>query len=142
MFAVVALTLIGCDPSASDTENSFAEGRRLITIGDFEGGRMKLNDYLSSSPNGAYASRAVFFHAKSHLGQGHLSSAKVAFQDVIRRFPNSPEAHKSHYKLALIHFLEGDTEAARKGFGDLVAVANGSLLPEAKAMLRYLTDGR
>ena len=76
------------------------------------------------------------------IGLGDLNQAATLFQETIRLYPDSEEAHKSRYKLAVIKQLQGDQVAARKAFQDVIDRSAGTLVPEANAMLRMLSEDR
>ena len=97
----------------------FFSGRTLVTEGRYNDAIPLLNQYMAEHPNGNYASRAGLFLGKSHLALESFGEARNAWQMVIDNYPKSLEAHKSAYKLAILDFLQGDTEEALAQFKKL-----------------------
>ena len=113
-------------------------GRDLVVAGKYEEAIEELNDYLQESPQGRFASRASLFLGKAYLALGDLNSAQNEFERTIKKYPATLEAHKSHYKLALIAMLRGEKADARLRFAKIAKRADGPLAPEARAMESYL----
>ena len=127
--------------SSREGRDVFREGRRLVTVGHYEEALPVLERYLAEHPQGRQASRAGLFVGKAHLGLGELERAALAFEATARDYPDSLEAHKSRYKLALIALLRGERGDARARFAALAEAPDGPLAPEARAMRRMLDDG-
>ena len=123
----------------SHSKEPFAKGRTLVTQGQYRQAIPFLQEYLENHPEGRHASRAIFFIGKAHIGLGEMDLARAAFNDTRRGFPESLEAHKARYKLALIDLLEGRVDKAIQGFSSLADNPDGPLAPEARAMVVYLT---
>lgn len=139
----LAVLLAGCQEQqrgqhAADPE--FHRGRQELMQGKFQSAIKTLEDYLKANPQAKLSSRASFLIAKAHLGLGHHEEARSRFQKTIADYPQSEEAHKSRYKLAVLSWLEDDLRAARQQFEQLTDRPDGTLVPEATAMLRYLDD--
>jgi TolA-binding protein len=125
------MILIGCGQHSSSGE--FESIRQIVCQGRFADAIPKLKAY-----EGQHQSRAGLFLGKAHLGLGDLEAARQTFTATVRDFPDSLEAHKCRYKLALLSLLKGDSAAARVQFAELSNEANGPLVAEAKAMAEYL----
>ncbi|MCR9145435.1 MAG: outer membrane protein assembly factor BamD [bacterium] len=119
----------------------FRRGRQLIIEGDYVRARKSLENYLAQHPNGKFASRAIFFIAKAEVGLGNFAAARSAFQRVLAQHPATNEAHKARYKMAMLDLFEGRREAALRKFRKLAKYPDGTLAPEARAMVHYL-EGR
>ncbi len=132
----VALIVLAC--GETERRERFIDGRRLVTEGRYEEALPLLESYLTSAPSGRHASRARFFVAKAFLGLGELDRAAAEFETVVRDYPDSLEAHKSRYKLALLALLAGREEEARRRFAELAESPDGPLAPEARAMSDHL----
>ncbi len=133
-YLVILLLLMmfaGCGSRQHGDE--FESIRQLVCDGHYEQAVPQLKSY-----EGRHASRAGLFLGKSHLALGDLPQARAAFEDTIRRFPQSLEAHKCRYKLALVTWLEGDTESAREQFAALSQNPDGPLAPEATALVEFI----
>jgi len=128
---LILMSMAGCGQRSQS--ESFESIRRLVCEGRHAEAIPRLEAY-----KGRHQSRAGLFLGKAHLGLGDLDQARKSFSDTIRDFPDSLEAHKCRYKLALLALLDGDSEAAKVQFADLSNEANGPLVAEAKAMAEYL----
>ena len=134
-----ACVLPGC---ADDSLDHFREGRWLVTVGRWDEAIEVLEDYLAEHPRGAEASRASFFIANAHIGRGDLDAAARSFEATVRDYPDSLEANKSRYKLAMIDLWSGRHDRAEARFAELAATPDGPLAPEARAMCDYLQGRR
>lgn len=139
MFGLLLLTVAGCE-TEKRTDPQFTAGRQALMRGEYKLAIENLEGYLQQKPKGGLASRASFLIAKAQLGLGANDAARKQFEQTIRKFGTSEEAHKSQYKLAMLTLMEGDPAAARQRFQALVEKPAGTLVPEAAAMLRFL-DG-
>jgi TolA-binding protein len=128
----------GCREKDRGEQALFLNGRALVTQGRYQQAIPVLERYLAEFSGGSYASRAGLFLGKSHLGLDDLEAAELAFQQTLRNYPQSLEAHKSRYKLALIALLRGDRDDALRRFGELADAPDGPLAPEAAAVRRHL----
>jgi len=136
---LMVLPFAGCDkPTRGATNHQFDSIRTMVTRGKYQEAIPKLEAFLKENPKSKDASRAGLFLGKAHLGLGDLDAASAAFEATIRDYPNSLEAHKSRYKLAVISLLQDDPEGALKRFSQLAEKPDGPLAPEAAAMTSYL----
>ena len=143
--ALLLLSLAGCDDSRtgrSGADETFGEGRRLVTQGKYVEAVPLLEGYLAARPSGKHASRAQFFIGKAYIGMDQLEKAAAAFDEVVRGYPDSLEAHKARYKMALILLWQGKTDEARAQFAQLADSPDGPLAPEAEQMAAHLAKGR
>ena len=124
--------LVSCS-QAQKPEDDFEAIRQLVCEGHYQQAIPKLMTY-----NGKHNSRAGLFLGKAHMGLGDLASARAAFESTIAMHPQTDEAHKSRYKLALLSYLEGDTVAAKAAFMEMSANPDGPLVAEAAAFARFL----
>ena len=116
----------------------FDTGRLLVTQGKYEDGIGYLEAYLEKNPNGVNASRARFFIAKAYIGMGKLETARLMFMETIEMHPDSDEAKKSRYKLAMIDLWQGNIKAAKDRLYQENQILDNPLAPESNAMLKYL----
>lgn len=107
--------------------------RQLVCDGKYEQALPQLKAY-----SGKHESRAALFMGKAHLGLGDYPAARKAFEAGVRKFPDTLEAHKCRYKLALLSYLEGDNETAKNAFEKLAADKDGPLAPEAAAFAKFI----
>jgi len=97
---------------------------------------------LAACPAGKHASRAQFFIGKAYIGMDQLDEATAAFDRVVRVYPDSLEAHKARYKIALVLLWQGEADEAQTQFAQLADSPDGPLAPEAKQMAAHLAKGR
>ena len=133
---LVSSVVVGC--GANEVSNPrFKAGRQALMQGRYKPAIAKLQGYLQETPNGRLASRASFLKAKAYLGLGKYDQSRQQFEHTMREYPDSEEAHKSRYKLAMLSLLEGKQADAWNRFAELTKNPSGTLVPEAAAMLRY-----
>ncbi len=143
VFALSAM-LIGCEPPARKKRNNvpgsnrFAAARELVVTGKYEEGIKELKHYQGQHPEGEHASRAGLFLGKAYLATDDLPAAQAAFEQTIQSFPESLEAHKSRYKLAMILFWENKTDEALKAFEAISSKPDGPLAAEAGMVAKHL----
>lgn len=131
----------GCDGDNSSSDTLFHSGRERVTQGEYARAIPLLSQYLEESPRGHLASRAGLMLGKAYLGLDQLDEAEVAFESVVRDFPQTLEGHKCRYKLALLELLRDHRQAARERFLLLAQNPDGPLAPEARAMAALLARG-
>ena len=140
---VLTLGVLGCGTDdRGKVASEFDVARKLMTSGRFDSAATKLEDFLENHPSHHLAGRATFLLAKSHLGQSHFDESKKWFNRTIQRFPNSEEAHKAKFKLAVIEMLEGNLAEAERQFATLAKQSDGPYVPEAQAYSRFLLAQR
>lgn len=115
----------------------FDQARSLVHRGKFEEAIKLFDAFLVTHPKHKLASRAVFLQAKSELGRHRTEAAQAGFKNVIHQFPNSEEAKKAEFKLAMIEFLNGNHGIAETRFQAITKAANGPYTPEAAAWEEY-----
>lgn len=130
--------LMPCGCSGNSKGNIFLQGRKAVTQGRFQKAIPVLRRYLQEKPHGKHASRALFFIAKAHIGLGEYDRAQAVFASLIREMPDTLEARKAEYKLALLDLWQGRTEKVRQRLRAITVHPDSPLVPEAQAMLRYL----
>lgn len=141
---ILSATLVGCEPAAGKQRNKvpggnrFAAARELVVKGQYKEGIKELKHYQEQHPQGEHASRAGLFLGKAYIATNDFPAARVAFEQTIQSFPNSLEAHKCSYKLAMILFWENKTEEAIKAFEAISSQPDGPLAAEATAMAKHL----
>ena len=129
LFAFVLLT--GCGQQSSP--NQFESIRQIVCEGRYAEAIPKLEAY-----DGRHRSRAGLFLSKAQMGLGDMNKARQVFDDTIRNCPDSLEAHKCRYKLALLSMLQGNAQSAKKQFFALSTKPNGPLAAESRAMAEFI----
>lgn len=139
VICVVLSTTLGCESNGA-AGIEFNDGRSALMKGQYELAEKRLSAFTTNRSSHPLGSRAWFLRAKAQVGIGDLDQASSLFQETIRRFPASEEAHKSRYKLAYIKLLQGDQVGARQAFQEVIDRSPGTLVPEANAMVRMLSQ--
>jgi TolA-binding protein len=134
---LVTVLVAGCQ-TQGDGNPAFDNARNQLIRGEYQQAATHFEQFLAEQPDHHLASRASFLLAKSHVGLDDLGAAAVQFEETRRRYPDSEEAHKSRYKLAVISLLRGEREAAIEQFRAIAETPDGVLAPEASAMVRFL----
>ena len=134
----LSLLNCGCGQNASTQGKKDFAGRTLVVQGKYKEAIPVLKEYLRDHRRGKFASRAGLFPGKAHLGLEQFETAKQAFQKTTSDYPNSLEAHKSRYKLAIIALLQDQTDGASRQFQQLSNRPDGPLAAEAMAFAAYL----
>ena len=132
LLALAMLMIVGCEMPQADR---FEPIRLMVCQGKYEQAIPLLKSY-----SGAHELRASFFLAKAYLGTGETEKALRAFVDTIERFPGTDKAHKSRYKIGVIHFVDGNLKEAKQQFQKLADRSDGPLAPESKFMLKLFDE--
>jgi TolA-binding protein len=140
---VLTLGVLGCGTDdRGKVAREFDVARKLMTSGKFDSAATKLEEFLENHPTHELAGRATFLLAKSHLGRSRFDESKKWFNRTIQRFPESEEAHKAKFKLAVIELLSGNLADAEQQFETLATQSEGPYVPEAQAFSRFLAVQR
>lgn len=131
MLFLLSLTFSGCDRASDDFESI----RLQVCRGNYRDAIPKLEAY-----SGQHESRAGLFLGKCWLGLDDFDKARGAFKTTIRNYPETLEAHKCRYKLALLLFMEGNQELAKEQFQQIADRKDGPLVAEAGAFAKRLAD--
>lgn len=133
---VMVILLVGCH-SPPPVAEDFHTARAALHDGEFKLAESGFLVFLAEEPDHELASRASFLLAKAYLGQKRWKDARVQFQRTIEAFPQSLEASKSRYKLAILDLLQDNRPEAITRLQSL-ATESGPYRPEAVAMLEWL----
>lgn len=107
-------------------------GRRYVVQGRYQEALPLLNHVLYKDL------RAPRYLGKAHLALGELHAADEVWTHVVRAQRNKREVHACRYKLALLALVRDRREEAAKRFEELSEQADGAMVPEARAWLRWL----
>ncbi|HXJ31335.1 MAG TPA: tetratricopeptide repeat protein [Gemmatimonadales bacterium] len=88
--------------------------------GSFTTARLGFREFLRLYPNDERASDVLYFVGESFAPE-NPDSASAVYQDVVKRFPNSPRAPSALYKLGLLAQQRGDKAGARTFFARVLA---------------------
>jgi TolA-binding protein len=132
--------LSGCGGGAGPSPGKFHEGRTALMQGKFQTAIDLLTEHLLRHPAGDLAGRASFLIGKAHLGLGDWNAAETWFQNTIDKYPQTEEAHKARFKIALAKMLQGETADAQRRFAELAEQREGPYTPEAVALARFLDN--
>lgn len=82
--------------------------------------RAGLGEFLRRFPTHARAADALYFTGEAWAADQRADSAAVQYRAVVQRFPQSPRAPSSWYKLGLQALAAGRTAEARDAFSRVV----------------------
>lgn len=116
----------------------FEQAREAVIRGEFVSAARQLESFVEQHHDHPLAGRATFLLAKSYLGQGELALSQRWFERTRDRFPQTEEAHKAKFKLAMIELLRDEPRRAFEQFRQLAQAADGPYTPEAAAWSRFL----
>ena len=134
---LILIFMAGCESRQAST--GFHEGRALLMRGQLERADRMLAQFQKANPTHQLCSRALFLRGKAQLGLGDFDLATAHFLATIKKYPQSEEAHKAKYKLAVLEMLNGNREQAVRQFQEIADNPDGTLVAEAAAMARWLS---
>ena len=88
--------------------------------GSFTTARLGFREFLRLYGDDEHAPDALYYVGESFAAENPDSAAAV-YQDVVKRFPNSPRAPSALYKLGLLAEQRGDKAAARTYYARVLA---------------------
>ncbi len=138
MILVGISCVLGSCSRTNEKSALFQNGRTLVMEGRYNESLSPLQEYLSEYPEGKSASRAGLFLGKAYLALDRKKDARATFAATAAHYPDSPEAHECLYKLALVDLFDNRRAEAIRRFQQLSSQPNGTLAPEATAMVRFL----
>lgn len=138
VLVAVFVGLTSCQPQRGGADEQFRGARLLVVQGKYQEATAALEKFLEQKPADKNASRAGLFLFKAYLAQGQFADATKWCDWTIRNHPDSPEAHKCRYKLAVLAMIQGRQDDAKKRFAEIAAKPDGPLAAEAGAMRDFL----
>ena len=124
-------TLLFLFPESAEAERAREEVARLYSAMGAHGRAAEEYDRLAAERPGEGA-RLSYRAALEYIEAGELSLAGDRLAVLLKRHPGSPEAPEARYRIAYIHYLQGDTEGAVEEYDRLIAsVPGGPLAAEA-----------
>jgi len=127
---------------------AYEEAFRLYRTEKYADAIARFNQFLQNFPSSEYGDNALFWLGECYLKQGDPSSAAVAFEDVVKRYPGGNKVPDALYRqgIALLE-IGGKTEgkeavyrgAARQIFQRIVEqFPDSERAPEARRQLEKL----
>jgi tol-pal system protein YbgF len=126
---------------------AYEEGFRLYRTEHYSDAIARFNDFLQNFPSSEYADNALIWLGECYLKQGDPASAAVAFEDVVKKYPDGNKVPDALYRQG-IALLEIGTKsgkeatfrpAARQIFKRLVEqYPDSERAPEARRQLEKL----
>ncbi|MFC1736881.1 tol-pal system YbgF family protein [Candidatus Hydrogenedentota bacterium] len=136
---LITFALSGCEEvKKTGGKKLFIRGRDLVRAGRYEEAIGPLTQFQREHPRAELASNAGLYLGKAYLALGRFDEARIAWGNTMKDYPGSLEEHKCRYKLALLKYLEGDTEEALKLFKAMAEDPDGPLAAEALAFASYI----
>lgn len=140
--SLTALLLLTCacgNPKVKPKEE-FQSLRLQVIAGEYDKAIPQLESFIKENPNSKNASRAGLFLFKAYFAKNQLSDAGKWCQWTIKNHPNSLEAHKCRYKLALISLVSGNSAKTKSELKLVADDTDNPLSPEASRLLKFLDE--
>jgi tol-pal system protein YbgF len=116
----------GSDPSAASSPSAapttgagaevaaYEEGFRLYRTERYADAIARFNEFLQNFPSSEYADNALIWLGECYLKQGDPASAAVAFEDVVKKYPEGNKVPDALYRQG-IALLEIGTKSGKEG---------------------------
>ena len=116
----------GSDPSAASSPAgapttgpgaevaAYEEGFRLYRTERYADAIARFNEFLQNFPSSEYADNALIWLGECYLKQGDPASAAVAFEDVVKKYPEGNKVPDALYRQG-IALLEIGTKSGKEG---------------------------
>lgn len=116
----------GSSPSAASTPSAapssgagaevaaYEEGFRLYRTERYPDAIARFNEFLQNFPSSEYADNALIWLGECYLKQGDPASAAVAFEDVVKKYPEGNKVPDALYRQG-IALLEIGTKSGKEG---------------------------
>ncbi|NIQ38420.1 MAG: tol-pal system protein YbgF [Proteobacteria bacterium] len=97
----------------SDVERSYREGYEALKAGDLDGAREKFLSFLKEHPDTPLSDNAQFWIGEIYFKKHQYEAAILAYEDVIKKYPNSNKLPDTLLKQGLAFLELGDKIDAR-----------------------------
>ncbi len=98
----------------------FDQGRKALARRDFYRAERLFSQFLEAHPRHPFADDALYYRGRCRMLSGRLSLAVRDFREVIERFPEEIETPNARLGLGETLLEQGETEAARAAFRQLL----------------------
>jgi len=96
---MLAILLTSCSHFQETSFGPYSDAEKLYQSGKYEKAIEKYQEYLGTNPQGNMAAIAEYYTGKSYAALSKPEEAKVAFQRVIERYPDTSWADFSKTQL-------------------------------------------
>lgn len=133
----------------SEEVRTYEEAFRVYRSGDYPTAIDRFRSFLDTHPSSDYADNALFWLAECHYKLGDQEQAVLAFDDVVKRYPEGNKVPDALYRQGVALVEIGDQSgqqdtyrpAARQIFERLVAEhPDSERVPEARRQLEKLSQ--
>jgi tol-pal system protein YbgF len=93
---------------------AYEEGFRLYRTEHYPDAIARFNEFLQNFPSSEYADNALIWLGECYLKQGDPASAAVAFEDVVKKYPDGNKVPDALYRQG-IALLEIGTKSGKEG---------------------------
>ena len=140
LLALCVTFVAGCGraPVKGAVGKEFDTARSQILRSNFQEAVVKMESFYDDHRDHELASRASFLIAKAHMGLNDFAESKRWFETTISRYPNSEEAHKSKFKLAMLAVMQEEDAQAIQLLEMIRDTSPGPYAPEVRAWLNHL----
>jgi tol-pal system protein YbgF len=98
---------------SSDVERIYREGYEALKVGDLDGARDKFLSFLKEHPDTPLSDNAQFWIGEIYFKKHQYEAAILAYEDVIKKYPNSNKLPDTLLKQGLAFLELGDKIDAR-----------------------------
>jgi TolA-binding protein len=110
-FRIIATTL---QKSRYHSEALYLYGRCEYLLGNYSKAITLFDSYLNKYPTLDYADNCLYWKGEALLDMGRREDARLAFLDVIKRYPQSNKADAARFKLRLMELEDRSGKYAEK----------------------------
>lgn len=119
-------------------DDLYAKAMSLIKKKDFSNALVQLDLFAKTYPNHKLAANAFYWSGEVQLAEGNYALAISQFTQVVENHSEHSKAADSHYKLAVAHDRNGETEKAKQILNTVIKVYAGKSDSVVRLAERYL----
>jgi tol-pal system protein YbgF len=119
-------------------DDLYAKAMSLIKKKDFSNALVQLDLFAKTYPNHKLAANAFYWSGEVQLAEGNYALAISQFKQVVENHSEHSKAADSHYKLAVAHDRNGETEKAKQILNTVIKVYASKSDSVVRLAERYL----
>lgn len=119
-------------------DDLYAKAMSLIKKKDFSNALAQLDLFAKTYPNHKLAANAFYWSGEVQLAEGNFALAINQFTQVIENHGDHSKAADSHYKLAVAHDRNGETEKSKQILNTVIKMYTGKSDSVVRLAERYL----
>jgi tol-pal system protein YbgF len=107
----------GTDAAPAEEVRDYEEAFRRYRSGDYPGAVDRFQVFLQTHPSSAYADNALFWMGESYFKLNDFEQAAVAFDKVVKRFPDGNKVPDALYRQGVSLIEIGNRTKQQKTYG-------------------------